>query len=317
MTVHDCGFRVLVPAASSAAGLQPHEDVSPETVSPQRPFTDAARAAAHLLSPVFVSPKSLRAEGPASAASLPAARLSFSKEPPRRRCFGPAGRFSGGRRGRSHRGTGTSRYGTCRHCRRSYCCVCDIRCYCVWFAPSVQAYTIIDHLVNVKFNVHLISRSATETGASIRQVQSETVWGNAMYALKDCCCLLPTMPANLVDKSLQFDGVFVAGGQCPYYMMQDPAVTAILDSAPFAAAVCHGPEALIGSKWLHPPDGKVGPFISYYGAWMSFRDVHGYERRKPGEICEDASSRLFTGNAPNSTKALVIRACEAISASKA
>ena len=97
---------------------------------------------------------------------------------------------------------------------------------------------------------------------------------------------------------------------------QDPAVTAIMDAAPYAAAVCHGPEALIGSKWLHPGDGKVGPFISYYGAWMSFRDIPGYERKKPGEICEDASGRLFTGNAPNSTKAMVVRACEAISASK-
>ena len=183
-------------------------------------------------------------------------------------------------------------------------------------ADPIEAYTIIDHLISLKYHVHLISRSTAETGMTIRQVRTETVWGNAMYALKDCCCLLPTSPANLVDKSLQFDGIFVAGGQCPYYMMQDPTVTAIMDSAPYAAAVCHGPEALIGSKWLHPPDGNVGPFISYYGAWMSFRDLPGYERRKPGEICEDTSGRLFTGNAPNSTKAMVVRACKAISSSK-
>ena len=184
-------------------------------------------------------------------------------------------------------------------------------------ADPIEAFTILNHLAKLKFNIHLISHSQAEHergDASLRRVKTETVWGNAMYALKDCCCELLTLPANLVDASLRFDGFFVAGGQCPYYMMKDPAIKAIMDATPIAAAVCHGPEALIGTKWLHPsPSGEVGKFVSYYGAWMSFRDVlHAYERKKPGEICEDATGRFFTGNAPNSTQAMVVRACEAI-----
>jgi len=188
-------------------------------------------------------------------------------------------------------------------------------------ADPIEAFTILNHLAKLKFNIHLISHSQAEhergdasEGASLRRVKTETVWGNAMYALKDCCCELLTLPANLVDASFRFDGFFVAGGQCPYYMMKDPAIKAIMDATPIAAAVCHGPEALIGTKWLHPsPSGEVGKFVSYYGAWMSFRDVlHAYERKKPGEFCEDATGRFFTGNAPNSTQAMVVRACEAI-----
>lgn len=188
-------------------------------------------------------------------------------------------------------------------------------------ADPIEAFTILNHLAKLKFNIHLISHSQAEhergdasEGASLRRVKTETVWGNTMYALKDCCCELLTLPANLVDASFRFDGFFVAGGQCPYYMMKDPAIKAIMDATPIAAAVCHGPEALIGTKWLHPsPSGEVGKFVSYYGAWMSFRDVlHAYERKKPGEICEDATGRFFTGNAPNSTQAMVVRACEAI-----
>lgn len=188
-------------------------------------------------------------------------------------------------------------------------------------ADPIEAFTIINHLAKLRFNVHLISHSQEEherTGhTELRRVKTETVWGNAMYALKDCCCELVATPANLVETSLRFDGFFVAGGQCPYYMMKDPAIRAIMDATPIAAAVCHGPEALIGTKWLHPSDGEVGKFVSYYGAWMSFRDVlHAYERKKPGEICEDANGRLFTGNAPNSTQSMVERACEAILALK-
>jgi len=188
-------------------------------------------------------------------------------------------------------------------------------------ADPIEAFTIINHLAKLQFNVHLISHSQEEhertAHTGLRRVKTETVWGNAMYALKDCCCELVTTPANLVETSLRFDGFFVAGGQCPYYMMKDPAIRAIMDATPIAAAVCHGPEALIGTKWLHPSDGEVGKFVSYYGAWMSFRDVlHAYERKKPGEICEDANGRLFTGNAPNSTQSMVERACEAILALK-
>ena len=126
-------------------------------------------------------------------------------------------------------------------------------------ADPIEAFTILNHLAKLKFNIHLISHSQAEhergdasEGASLRRVKTETVWGNAMYALKDCCCELLTLPANLVDASLRFDGFFVAGGQCPYYMMKDPAIEAIMDATPIAAAVCHGPEALIGTKWLHP-----------------------------------------------------------------
>ena len=181
-------------------------------------------------------------------------------------------------------------------------------------ADPIETYTIISYLLKMQFNVHFISHSSkSPEEAAFRRVKTETVWGNAMYALKDCCCEVPTLPANLVDPSLCFDAFFVAGGQCPYYMMKDPAIQSIMNAAPIAAAVCHGPEALIGTKWLHPKDGEVGKFVSYYGAWMSFRDVlHAYERKKPGETCVDASGRLFTGNAPNATAAMVEQACEAI-----
>jgi len=136
-----------------------------------------------------------------------------------------------------------------------------------------------------------------------------------MYGLKDCVVIVPTVPANLVPSGTKFDGFFVAGGQCPYFLINDAKAIAIMDACPIAAAVCHGPEALIGSKWLHGPEGPVGAFMSYYGAWMSFRDViDKYERMKPGEVLQDASGRLFTGNAPNSTKQMVEAACSAIRA---
>ncbi|CAJ1373920.1 unnamed protein product [Effrenium voratum] len=138
-----------------------------------------------------------------------------------------------------------------------------------------------------------------------------------MYALKDCCCEIPTLPANLV--ATKFDAFFVAGGQCPYLMLKDPSIRGLVDGCAVGAAVCHGPEALIGTKWLHPADGQVGSFVSYYGAWMSFRDLSAvYERKKPGETCESVtpSGRLFTGNAPNATKAMMEQACQAILASR-
>lgn len=186
-------------------------------------------------------------------------------------------------------------------------------------ADPIEAYGMIEHLMNEKFNFHMISHSwpkapTEEDKVEIRMVTTETVFGNAMYGLKDCKLIVPTIPANLIPKETKFDGFFVAGGQCPYFMMNDEAVTAIMNACPVAAAVCHGPEALIGSKWLHGPD-RPGSFCSYYGAWMSFRDVMAtYERKKPGEICQDASGRLFTGNAPNATKPMVVAACAAIKA---
>lgn len=185
-------------------------------------------------------------------------------------------------------------------------------------ADPIEAYHIISHLMAVKMSFTLISHSGKDdvSDEGVRVVTTETVFGNAMYGLKDCCCLIPTRPADSVPIGTKFDGIFVAGGQCPYFMIKDVAVIGILDRARFAAAVCHGPELLIGSKWLHSADGSKGPFISYYGCWMSFRDVlANYEKKKPGEVCEDSTGRLFTGNAPNSTKEMVRRACEAISAS--
>jgi putative intracellular protease/amidase len=188
-------------------------------------------------------------------------------------------------------------------------------------ADTIEAYGMVEHMMSLKWNFHMVSHSWPKSAAEdekveIRKVSTETVFGNAMYGLKDCMCVIPTIPANLIPSGTKFDGFFVAGGQCPYMMMNDESVTAIMDACPVAAAVCHGPEALIGSKWLHGPDGP-GSFISYYGAWMSFRDVIGkYERKKPGEICQDASGRLFTGNAPNATKPMVVAACSAIKAMK-
>lgn len=184
-------------------------------------------------------------------------------------------------------------------------------------ADPVEVYTIAAHLMAEKFSFQLVSRS-DEQKRKVRRVTTETVFGNAMYPLRDCCCVASTTPANLVPADARFDGFFVAGGQCPYQLLQDEAVTRIMDSAPVAAAVCHGPEALAGSKWLRPEDAAGGNFVSYYGAWISFRDVlHRYERKKPGEVCQDASGRLFTGNAPNSTKAMATEACNAIRALKA
>jgi len=180
-------------------------------------------------------------------------------------------------------------------------------------ADPIEIYVMIAHLMRVKYSFTMISHSG-EDGCTkgVRTVATETVFGNAMYNLKECLCLIPTIPANLVPAGTKFDGFFVAGGQCPYFMMKDACITAIMDAIPIAAAVCHGPEALLGSKWLHK-DHLKGPFISYYGCWMSFRDVLAkYEKKPPGEVCQDESGRLFSGNAPNSTREMVERACKAI-----
>merc|ERR1712106_24721 len=108
----------------------------------------------------------------------------------------------------------------------------------------------------------MISHSCKEVeDVSLRSVVTETVFGNAMYGLKDCMCIIPTKPANLISSDIKFDGFFVVGGQAPYFMLKDKAITAIMDACPVAAAVCHGPEALIGSKWLHGPSGPVGKFV--------------------------------------------------------
>jgi putative intracellular protease/amidase len=181
----------------------------------------------------------------------------------------------------------------------------------------IEAYVTISYLMDAKFNFTMISHSVEkDETVSHRMVATETVFGNAMYGLKDCVCLLPTVPANLVAGT--FDGFIVAGGQCPYFLLNDAAVMAIMDACPCAAAVCHGPEALIGTKWLDPARSLKGPFTAYYGCWMSFRHVlDKYEKIKPGEVCQDESGRLFSGNAPNSTKEMVERACKAFQEIKA
>jgi putative intracellular protease/amidase len=178
-------------------------------------------------------------------------------------------------------------------------------------ADPIEIFTIVSHVMEQGFHFQLVSHSMESE--AVQRVTTETVFGNAMYGLRECMCVLTTTPASHVG-SLDFDGVFIAGGQCPYFMLQDLGVTTLLDAAPVVAAVCHGPEALIGSKWLHAKDGNcAGNFISYYGAWMSFRDLlHRYEKKKPGEICCDAGGRFFSGNAPNSTKEMVTQACAAI-----
>merc|ERR1712176_238513 len=155
----------------------------------------------------------------------------------------------------------------------------------------------------------LVARGRSER-AGLRYVTSETVFGNAMYGLRDCVCVLPTTPANQLPPSSKFDSFFVTGGQCPYHLMGDANVTRVMDSASIAAAVCHGPEALIGSKWLLE---SCGNFTAYTGCWMSFRDVLGrFEKKKPGEVVGDSGSALFSGNAPNATKEMVARACREI-----
>eukprot|EP00930_Biecheleria_cincta_P053229 TRINITY_DN3862_c0_g1_i4.p1 TRINITY_DN3862_c0_g1~~TRINITY_DN3862_c0_g1_i4.p1 ORF type:complete len:693 (+),score=125.83 TRINITY_DN3862_c0_g1_i4:63-2141(+) len=218
-------------------------------------------------------------------------------------------------------------------------------------ADPVELYEIIAELLRQKFTFHLISGSTDRDDyyrehrrreyhvessfddmrshvshrvdrhghyCRLRTVTTETVFGNAMYPLKDCFLLVPTTPANLVDRSIKFDGFFVPGGQSPYFLLDDWAVTRLMNAAPVAAAVGHGPEALVGSKWLHPSGGEAEPwsegkFTSYYGAWTSFRDViTRYEKKKPGEICIDSSGRLFTGNAPASAKEMTSAACSAM-----
>lgn len=183
----------------------------------------------------------------------------------------------------------------------------------------IEAYTIIWKLMEKNLPFVLLSHSLGEEESAlasdpnaVRIVSTETVFGNAMYGLRECACLLPTLPANRVPPGGPLDSFFVAGGQCPYQLLEDPAGTAIMDGATVAAAVCHGPEALIGSKWL----AQGLKFTAYTGCWMSFRHVLGhFQKKSPGETCQDGL--LFSGNAPNATLAMAEQACTAILAMRA
>lgn len=179
-------------------------------------------------------------------------------------------------------------------------------------ADTIEVYATISHLLSEGMSFCCISHSC-EDGTPSRTVTTETVFGNPMYGLRECVCRIPTTPANMLPLEARFDSFFVVGGQAPYQMIQDAAITAIMDGAEVAAAVCHGPEVLIGSKWMSSSQAK---FTSYSGCWMSFRDVlDRYQRLKPGETCQD--QLLFSGNAPNSTKEMVTQACAAIKAHRA
>jgi len=178
-------------------------------------------------------------------------------------------------------------------------------------ADPTEIFTIVAHLRKQEMGFMLVSRSADESSSQSRAVTTETVFGNPMYPLRDCRCVLPTTPADVALRSgAVFDSFFVAGGQCPYRLQHDAAVIAIMDAATVAAPVCHGAEAMHGSKWL-APDASLR-FTAYSGCWVSFRHVlDRFQRMKPGETMRDGL--LFSGNAPNSTAALVTQACDAIS----
>lgn len=179
-------------------------------------------------------------------------------------------------------------------------------------ADPVEIYTIVAHLLEEKLSFHLISRSSKDGEESCgRQVTSETVFGNAMYGLRDCVVVASTTPANFVPADVVFDSFFVVGGQSPYHLLGDPSVTRLMNNAEVAAAVCHGPEALIGSKWMQA--GETATFTAYYGCWMSFRSMlERFVRLKPGAVCAAEGGKLFSGNAPNSTKEMARQACLAI-----
>eukprot|EP00927_Polykrikos_kofoidii_P055947 TRINITY_DN50129_c0_g1_i1.p1 TRINITY_DN50129_c0_g1~~TRINITY_DN50129_c0_g1_i1.p1 ORF type:complete len:546 (+),score=89.96 TRINITY_DN50129_c0_g1_i1:108-1745(+) len=181
-------------------------------------------------------------------------------------------------------------------------------------ADPVEVYTIVSHLIDEDISFMLVSHSTDEGCSEMgRRVTTETVFGNAMYPLRDCACVMTTTPADQIPDGHCFDAFFVAGGQCPYHMLEDVGVRGIVNGARVAAAVCHGPEVLIGSKWLAPE--VAHEFTAYYGAWMSFRHVLGrFQRRKPGEAVQDTVGCLFSGNAPNSTKEMVVQACAALRA---
>lgn len=173
----------------------------------------------------------------------------------------------------------------------------------------VEVFTIVDQLMENGLAFQLISSSSPSVpGDAQKVVFSETVFGNPMYPLRDCVCKIPTIAANLVPADAEFDSFFVAGGQCPYHLKGDPAIIKIMDQAEIAAAVCHGPEALSGSKWLRSSGAH---FTAYTGCWISFRDVlNRFEKKPPGETCQDG--QLFSGNAPNSTKEMTKHAMAAI-----
>jgi len=154
------------------------------------------------------------------------------------------------------------------------------------------------------------------TSGSNSEVMSETVYGNPMYPLKACRCVANAVRADKVEKDhpdVKFDSFIVGGGQCPYELMGDLAVLKIIDNAEIAAAVCHGPEALVGSKWLRAP--HIADFTAYHGCWMSWRgeamqfykddgaDIRGYAAE---------GHKFFTGRNPNATRPMTTEACQAI-----
>lgn len=161
----------------------------------------------------------------------------------------------------------------------------------------VELYAAYALFTNSNIDVQFISHSAADKSQSIREVVSETVYGNSNYALQNCCIKVSTTPANVVSKDTHFDAFAIAGGHGPFHMMGDPAIVQILDKTEFGGALCHGSMVLIGSKWVRPED-KQGPnFTAFNGAWIYFRDVlDRYVAAKPGHVCE--KNGLITGNSP-------------------
>jgi len=189
-----------------------------------------------------------------------------------------------------------------------------------------EGYSIIKELSARNINFQFIShgtetpkerrpvRSASSLDRDgVRLIRSETISGNARYAIHDCCLTLPTTPSNLVQEGTHFDAFCLVGGQGPFHMLDDDVLKAIISKTKIGSAICHGPMALLGTKWIPPKDLPGPQFTSYLGCWIYFRDViKRFATEKPGFVCADEEYRLYTGNSPLSSKEFATQFCMAV-----
>lgn len=179
-------------------------------------------------------------------------------------------------------------------------CIAIVVDHC--FDP-VEAFAVIAKCLEEKVSFQFVSHSAEREGEIAREITSETVFGNAMYTLCNCCLKCPTVCADKVSPTKNFAAFAVAGGQGPFHLVLDAGVISLLDRIPLAGAVCHGPMALIGTKWLNAANNFQ--FTSFNGAWIYFRDIANRRQAlAPGQGVFDIpmGCKLFTGNSPVGAK---------------